>query len=82
VVGLSLNAVDALAQVVRDLLQVLVDLAVGRHTLREGETAAPAEELVVDVPGRVERVLEVVAHFVVGDRALDIRPHVRVRLLR
>src|SRR5215468_9440848 len=71
---LSLNTVGGLPELLDRIAQPVLDLLVGRDAGRHRDRAATAEQLVVDLAGRLERVADVLPQLLVGDGPLDVGP--------
>src|SRR5262249_22540834 len=76
---LALHPVGGGPKLVEGLLQLVLDLLVGREPRRDPRHAAVADQLVVDVTRGLEGRLHVFAELLVADGALDVRLHVACR---
>jgi hypothetical protein len=82
VLALPLDLVRGLLQILDRRPEVVLDLLVGRDARRDGGGPTPADELVVDLPGRGDRALDVLADFLVLQGALHVRRRVGDPVLR
>src|SRR5262249_13281354 len=72
---LALGPVGRVAAGVERPSQRVLDLLVVGDPAGDGRDAAVADELVVDLAGRGDRVADVLADLLVGHRPLDVGPH-------